>query len=322
MKKYLSLYSLILLCLLLFPSNVISFDGPLSVRNHFPLFLHANTPALESAKISRSFSARLSYSSIHTVRSSARWSVSLDMEIAEFAFRYTGKISDSFGFGIEIPLFSFNSGVLDSFLESYHDMLGLPDYGRSERPRNDFLYEVRKDGKMIIKGNSGKTGIGDVRLSLKKVVYHDDPVISIKTAIELPTGNESHGFGNGSPDFMGSLLIDKRLSERLLMYGNAGMVFPGNLKAKETIDLKEYFYAGIGIEAAAWEKLHLLGQLFVQTSPFPETDISAVDRTAVMISLGGRYAFKDNSIEFSFTEDPSTSGAPDFTASLLFKKKL
>lgn len=313
---------MIVFCLLLFPSKVISFDGPLSVRNHFPLFLHANAPVLESATIFRSFSAYLLYSSIHTVRSSARWSVSLDMEISELAFRYTGKMSDSFGFGVELPLFSFNSGVLDGFLESYHDMFGLPDYGKSERPRNDFLYEVWKDGRMIIKGNSGKTGIGDIRFSLKKVIYNGDPVISIKTAIELPTGNESHGFGNGSLDFMGSLLIDKRLSKRLLIYGNAGMVFPGNLKAEETIDLREYFYAGIGIEAAAWEKLHLLGQLFVQTSPFPDTDISAVDRTAVMISLGGRYAFKDNSIEFSFTEDMSTSGAPDFTASLLFKKKL
>lgn len=90
------------------------------------------------------------------------------MEIAELALRYSGQISDSFGFGVELPLFNFNSGVLDSFLESYHDLFGLPDYGRSERPRNDFLYEVWKDGKLLIKGSSGKTGVGDVRLSLKK----------------------------------------------------------------------------------------------------------------------------------------------------------
>ncbi len=82
------------------------------------------------------------------------------------------------------------------------------------------------------------------------MIYYGDQVISIKASVELPAGNEHHGLGNGSLDVMGSLLIDKRLSKILSMYANAGMVFLGNLKAKETIDLTEYFYAGIGIEAA------------------------------------------------------------------------
>jgi hypothetical protein len=41
---------------------------------------------------------------------------------------------------------------------------------------------------------------------------------------------------------------------------------------------------------------------------------------AVLLSLGGRYYSGNNSFELSFTEDPNTSGAPDFSLNFSFKK--
>ena len=296
------------------------FDGPLQARNQFPLFLYLNTPYLESASIENSFSAGLSYSSINLVESTSEWDIGLDMEITELNLRFRKNIGDFIELGIELPILSFSSGFMDGFLESYHDAFGFPDYGRSNRPDNEFLYEVRRNRDLVVKGKNGHIGIGDIRLTLKKPLLNSDPAISIKGDIELPTGDAKAGYGNGSIDAGIAVLMDKKLSEYFKSYLNIGAVFPGNLRGHEEITLREFLYGGAAIEASFWKNISLIVQVFVQGSPFPKTDISSVDRLAVLLSLGGRYSSGNNNFEFSLTEDPNTSGAPDFTLNLSFKR--
>jgi len=209
---------------------------------------------------------------------------------------------------------------MDGFLNSYHDAFGFPDYGRSNRPDNEFLYEVRRNRDLVVKGKNGHIGIGDIRLTLKKPLLNSDPAISIKGDIELPTGDAKAGYGNGSIDAGIAVLMDKKLSEYFKSYLNIGAVFPGNLRGHEEITLREFLYGGAAIEASFWKNISLIVQVFVQGSPFPKTDISSVDRLAVLLSLGGRYSSGNNNFEFSLTEDPNTSGAPDFTLNFSFKR--
>ena len=296
------------------------FDGPLQARNQFPLFLYLNTPYLESALVENSFSASLSYSSINLVESSSEWDIGLDMEITELNLRFRKNIGDFIELGIELPILSFSSGFMDGFLNSYHDAFGFPDYGRSNRPDNEFLYEVRRNRDLVVKGKNGHIGIGDIRLTFKKPLLNSDPAISIKGDIELPTGDAKAGYGNGSIDAGIAVLMDKKLSEYFKSYLNIGAVFPGNLRGHEEITLREFLYGGAAIEASFWKNISLIVQVFVQGSPFPKTDISSVDRLAVLLSLGGRYSSGNNNFEFSLTEDPNTSGAPDFTLNFSFKR--
>lgn len=320
MKIFMLILLTPLLLLFAFSSSASSFDGPLQVKNLFPLFLHVNTPNLEKASVENSFSADLLHSSIYMVRNSPEWSVNLDMEISGLDIRFRKKISDSLEFGIDVPVLSFNSGFMDNFLKSYHKAFGFPDYGRSNRPDNEFLYEVRRNGELVVKGKDGKTGIGDIRLSVKKVVLNN-PVISLKAAVELPTGKSSGGFGNGSLDGGVAVLIEHGLSKKVKLYFNSGAVFPGDLKAEKNVKLKNFVYAGTGLEAFLWDNLSILGQVYAQSSIFPKTKISTIDRTPVILTLGGRYYSGKNSIEFSFTEDPNTSGAPDLSFGLSYKRK-
>lgn len=320
MKKIIMLFLLFLTISSFFPIAY-AFEGPLQVKNQFPLFININTPYLETASAENSFSASLSHSSIYLVRDSSEWSIGLDMEITELNLRYKKNIRDLIEFAVDLPILSFNSGFLDGFLNSYHYAFGFPDYGRSNRPDNEFLYEVRRKGVLIVKGESGRMGIGDVRLTLKRPALKGDPAISIKGDLELPTGDAKEGCGSGSIDAGISVLIDKKLSEGFKAYCNLGVVFPGDLKGHERIELREFVHGGAGVEAALLKDFSLLGQVYIQGSPFPKTDISSVDRIAVLFFLGGRYYSGNNSFEFSLTEDPNTSGAPDFTLNFSFKRR-
>jgi len=307
---------------LIFSSVAFPFEGPLQVKNQFPLFFPLNAPYLERASYEDSLSATLSYSSVFMVKDSPEWSVNLDMELAELNFRLRKDIRDVVQLGIDIPFLSFNSGFMDNFLSSYHNAFGFSDYGRNSRPSNEFLYEVRKNGALVIQGEGGSVGIGDIRFSAKKVILSNDPVVSLQATLELPTGNASKGYGSGSVDAGISLLMDKRISEKIKAYLNLGAIFPGSLKGHETVTLKNVVYGGVAVEARPWEHISLLGQVIFQNSPFPKTGISSIDRISALLSFGGRYTSGKSSVELSFTEDPNTSGAPDFTIVIGFKRTL
>jgi hypothetical protein len=298
-----------------------AFDGPLSVKNQFPLFMHLDSPHLESAATVNSFSASLSYSSVFMNKQSAEWKAQLDMEIAGLDLRYTREIGNLFELGIEIPVLSLTSGFMDSFLHDFHSAFGFTDYGRQGRPSNSFLYEVSRNGVVVMRGKNDGIGLGDIRLSAKKVVFSGDPVVSIKADVELPTGAASKGYGSGSLDAGLSLLIDKRLGEKIMAYYNMGVIFPGKLKAVELIRLNTSVYGGIGLEAILSRNFSLIGQVMVQASPFPKTGIGNIDRPGVLLALGGRYLKGKENFEISFAEDPNTAGAPDFSMNIAYKKK-
>lgn len=312
-----------MVCVLaLFSSTASAFDGPLPARNQFPLFLPADAPYLDTALLDDSFSAGLSYSSVYLVRQSADWETGLDFEMAELSLRFRKNITDLIEVGAELPVLSINSGFLDGYIRSYHNAFGFPDYGRSNRPDNKFLFYVKKKGRYILKGRGGDIGTGDIRLTLKTPLLRGDPAVSAKADIELPTGDAETGYGNGSVDAGLALLVNKRLSGYFMSYANAGVVFPGKFRGRDPVNLRTFLYAGAAVEANATKNLCLIGQVFVQGSPWPKTGISQIDRTAVLLSLGGRYHSGGHSFELSFTEDPNTSGAPDFSLNLSFRRKL
>jgi hypothetical protein len=299
-----------------------SFEGPFQVKNLYPVFLHADQPYLEKASVENSMSYSLSHSSTYTVQESEDWVIHLDMEITEINFRYKRIIKDVFEFGLDIPVLIIGSGFMDGFLEDYHETFGFGDYGRSQRPNNEFLYEVRKDGELIIEGKSG-TRLGDIRVSLKAPLIASDAFnVSIKGDLEIPVSSAKQGFSNGSLDAGASILIDRSITEKIVTYWNFGVVFPGDVRGHEKINLNNFIYGGTAIEVDAGGGLYLMTQLQGQSSIYPETDLQAVDRDAYLIVFGGRYRKDGKSIELSLTEDLSTSGAPDFIINLTYKRTI
>ncbi|TNF55940.1 DUF3187 family protein [bacterium] len=313
---------LVVFLLVFSSSSLYSFEGPLQVKNLYPIFLHANQPYIEKASMENSFSASLSHSSTYTVRQSDDWVINLDMEITELNLRYKRIINNFIEFNFDVPILIFGGGFLDDFLDGYHNMFGLPDYGRSERPLNSFLYEVRHNDKIVVKGNSG-TGLGDLRLTFKKPLFSGSKyAFSLKGDVELPTGSAEEGFGNGSIDAAVSLLTDIVLSDNIMTYWNAGAVFPGPVRGHGKVDLKSFIYGGASIEALFRDRFSIIAQLYGQSDLYPETNITAVDRTAYLLAIGGRYHTERSSFELSLTEDINTAGAPDFIVNLTYKVKL
>jgi len=311
----------LLATVILLPTGTFAFEGPLTVKNQFPIFLPVNQPYLEPAETRSSFDVSLSHSSVYLMENSAAWTAHLDLELTELVFRYRKDISGVAEFGIDLPLLRATAGFLDGPLAWYHDTFGFPDYGRSDRPKNSFLYDVRRNGAPVVEGSNNRVGIGDVRLTVKKQVVRGDPAVSVFADVELPTGDADVGYGSGSVDAAAALLLDKSLGDKARLSANAGIVQPGELRARQAVPLRTFYYGGACVEYMATKRLGLIVQYLVQSSPYPRTDIPQIDGTGMLLVMGGRYYAKSGSYELSLTEDPNTTGAPDFIVNISYKSK-
>jgi len=303
------------------PAAALELAGPFQVKNQFPLFLYTDQPYLEPAASADSFSVSLSHSSLFVMEDSPAWSAHLDLELTELNFRYRRTLPGGTELGVDLPLVRATGGFLDRPLAWYHRASGFPDYNRTSRPDNAFLYEVKRNGMPVVMGENDKSALGDVRLTAKKQLVADDLLVSVMGTLELPTGDAKAGYGNGSVDAGVALLMDKHLGQDNLWYANLGAVFPGDLRGYQTVRLRNYGYFGMGLEALAWPSLSVIGQVSIQTSPYPSTDIGQIDRAAMLLVLGGRYYAERGSYELSLTEDLNASGAPDFILNLTWKGK-
>ncbi len=314
-----SLFTLFLFIgVLMLPAPAGSFDGPLQVRNQFPIFLPLDPPYLESAAVRDSATVSLTHSSVYVIETTPAWTVNMDLELTELNIRLKKTLGARTELGLDVPVLRPTEGFLDRPLSSYHDALGTGDYGRSARPYNEFLYEVLYQGKPVIITENDKTGIGDVRLTLKRVVNDAKPLVSLMANVELPLGDAKAGYGNGSVDAAFAVLVDLDLGRKYRGYGNVGVVVPGDLKSYQTIPMRTYAYAGFGVEAAWWDRFSVIVQTLVAGSPYPRTGIRQGDWPGILLTFGGRYVFGSSSIEFSLTEDPDTAGAPDFIANVTY----
>ncbi len=165
--------------------------------------------------------------------------------------------------------------------------------------------------------------LGDIRIAVKRPLFSsEDLTLSIRGDIEIPVSSAKQGFSNGSIDAGISLLLDKRISDRTMVYLNIGGVVPGDVRGHETLDIDNFIHIGAAIESRLWDYTSVILQLQRQSPIYPNTDLGAVDRNAYLLAIGLRYDAGTGNYELSFTEDLSTAGAPDFIINLTYKHNL
>jgi len=311
------LLSALLYCLLGGGGRAEAFQGPLYTRNSHPLFVGMGNPALESAGLQQFNSVCFTYASTYLVDGNDEWDFNIDLESFIMDIRMKRIVDKELEVSLTIPVISYNDGVLDGLLAEYHDAFGLNDYGRDRRPDNEFLFNVSRRGRILIDGEAGRMAVGDIKLELKQILYSGDTSISFAGFVDFPTGNADHGYGNGNFDWGLALYMDQPLGQTTMLYVNAGYAFSESYEGREEINLRNYLFGSAGIEWVYSRTLSLYTQFVIQGSPYEDTGMREVDGTVSILTFGSRHITGKNSIvEFSFSEDTNTAGAPDFTVSL------
>ncbi len=314
-------------CLLALPQAA-SAAEPLYVKNTGPVAGLLGLPAPRSAQLaghgSWLFATHMGIASHFVLDGNNREALVLDGETWRLAFDFRYGFAEGWEIQLEVPVLSHDGGSLDSLIDGWHDLWGMPDGGRDEVPRDRLNYRYAStSGGFDLRDSSG--GLGDVTLAVHRTLYRDDSwQLGAGLGYKFATGRERDFLGSGAED--GYLVLRAGRAapgSRVSWQGQAGYLRAGRADLLGEAQQRDLWFAGVGVDWAWRDALSLLLQLDSHSAPL-DSDLTALGGTALLLTAGARWRFSpDWSLDLGVVEDIRVETAPDvtFQASLRYRPR-
>lgn len=142
---------------------------------------------------------------------------------------------------------------------------------------------------------SDTNDVGDARLWMKiklRNQSHIVPSVGFRFGVELPNSNQARGIGTNTTNFYGMILAEKRIGDKLNVFGNLGLgILTAPLEATSQNDVLLYGLAG---NYTASDRVNIVGEVngFHSTrkrAPLGTEDFSEARLGAQIRALGVRW---------------------------------
>ncbi|MAF64345.1 MAG: hypothetical protein CMJ84_01625 [Planctomycetes bacterium] len=297
--------------------------GPLPARNQHPLALtqislRPRRP-LTTPRGDATLAVGVSYSSIEEIGSIDEQAVSFDGELLRIDSRLRYGLSGRSDLEVELPLLFTTSGFLDAFIESWHELLTLPGGGRTYVEDDQWQMTISDGDDVLFELEEDRLALGDLALIYTSLFQEEGkrvPAMAWRVGVELPTGSESAGFGNGALDFGLGLAGEKNLGRVTSTFGLAWRM-PGQSEgfcASSAHELENAIDLQLGGEYRWNDSLSLLGQLIWSGPMMSSIPVEEIDQEILDLGLGLAWDTGEESrLSFSFHEDLVAATGPDFS---------
>ncbi len=236
----------------------------------------------------------------------------MDVEAMCFSHTISYGLTDRFDLSLNIPLMNLSGGVMDGFIERFHETFGIGQHRRKEMPRNQsqFFY-VDKQGNQhwLRKADWEGFNLGNIAVYSGYRIRDCSPAFSIRAAVKLPTISTEIPTGQKGVD--GSLLYSLRWRwKNLRCYHGGGATYFSDAGDEPVHYYHWRFSSATTLEYPTRYNFSILAHIVLNT---PAADYPALDDYVLEISLGyrkkiSRYLFSFALIENLFWYDNS----PDF----------
>jgi hypothetical protein len=262
--------------------------------------------------------AQTAYSSLYQNGHGGSDDVVFDSELSHTSLSARRGVSPGTDVEIELGVTFATAGFMDSIIEDYHRFLGFPSEGRQNRPRNEYEMDVRHNGLLAYRLEPDEPGLSDVPI----VVTHQfipesdsSPAFSARAGIELPTGSESKGFGNGALDWGGGLLAEKSF-DRWTATAAVDYVFTGTSDSFERAGITAHDDLDVqfGLEYRWNDGLSLLLGTVLESPVTRDIPLKEIDGNILSIDIGASWDVGERSrFLVEFGEDAIARSGPDLT---------
>jgi hypothetical protein len=244
--------------------------------------------------------------------------VAFDGEIWRTSVLLRRAIGPGADLAIELPIVYATSGFLDLAIEEFHGFFGFPDGGRDERPRFAYDMVAEHEGTVAYRMRGNEIGLGDVPVVLTVSVLDESeatPALAVRAGVELPTGSEPDGFGNGKLDY-GIGVLAERSFGRWTATGAVDWIEAGTSRSFERagVEAENGLDAQLGLEYRWNDDLSLLLGTVYTPPPTSDIELEEIDGAMLSLDIGGAWDVGERSrLVIVFSEDLITQSAPDFT---------
>jgi len=292
---------------------------PYAIANRNPFVQIYGLPTARSAELTPagtfSTALQLELSSNFTVSSEETESIFIDGETYRTNFQLRVGVSDKLELGLDIPYLSHDGGSLDGFIDSWHNVFGLPDGGRSSYPEDQLRFSYEKDGQEMVNLNQAKDGLGDVDLNaMYQLPSTATRQWALRGQVKLPTGEVEDLLGSDSTDVAVALhLSDRSWFEKtgIALHGSVGLLWMGEGAVLDNIRKDWVVYGSTTLAWQASEHVSLKLQLDAHTA-FYDSGLTELGSESAQLTLGGAVKLSERwVVNLAVSEDIVVDTAPD-----------
>lgn len=251
-------------------------------------------------------------------------SILFDGETRRLGLSYRRGVSGRLELGIEVPWVAHESGGLDGFIDRWHDLFGLPEGVREERPRDELLFHYASHEREF-RFSRNAQGVGDVRLLGGWRLRHAERSSSaLRFSVKLPTGDSDTLLGSGGTDVSLGFAGDGRQLigvERLSGFYRTSATWLGtpDFDSRPLRPFVAQVSAGLGYALTA--RSTLAAQVLVR-SPVYDSAVSPLGDTAAALTVGVRFRLPNEySLTLAVGEDLHAGSMPDVTFAVSLQKR-
>lgn len=295
--------------------------GPLDVKTNGPIvqnflqFRPRTTRTTEPGQLRVELAS--AYSSVFENGTDGHSHVVLDGELWRNALLFRTGITSTIDIEAELPYLSATSGFLDGFIRRWHDFFGLPSGGRETRPDDKYEMRIDKDGKRVFSLDSSTVELGDIPIVVTGRIVDEGPStpsVAWRAGIELPTGSQTKGFGNGGIDWGGGFALEHSI-DRFTLTGGAYYVSTATPDSFSDADVRvlDQVYLQAGAEMRWSDSGSLVAGLRFSRAATHDIPIMEVDGSVLDLDVGWAEDIGGSLLTFGLTEDLIAESGPDFS---------
>jgi hypothetical protein len=231
-------------------------------------------------------------------------------------------LSETFHWGLRIPYVSHSGGFLDSTVDAWHELTGLPDGGRSTEPTGQLNYVYVKDGVTAYQLNQDENSAGDITAFAHWLQSPGESwQLGYNAQLKAPTGKASSLSGSEASALAlwADLATTEKAGKRLHHNFAGGISFHdrGEILSQQQRNIVPFVsYTG----AWRWsDTTTFKGQIYGHGAVWNDSEVSAFTQEALQGALGINWDYSNQGgyeYELALVEDLLVRTAPD--VSLIF----
>jgi hypothetical protein len=294
--------------------------------NQNPLIQIYGLPAMGESRVlgpdESTMAVHLQIANHFTGASSSSEILSLDGETRRLTLHWRQGLPGNREWGFELPYVSHNGGFLDAFIEEFHDIFGMQQYGRIDLPRGRVDYRYTRDGVNLVNLTRAVSGVGDVRLFAGMPVAMGTAsrgyVAVWRVSLKLPTGDDTELLGSGSTDLAGWLsAATTRPPDKWNLYGGGGLLLMNEGNVIPAQQRHVVAFGTFGISQKFFSQVTINAQLDTHSPFYSDSGLRQLGRHAVQGLLGLDWEFAPRKfLAFSISEDLVVGASPDVAFNL------
>ena len=208
----------------------------------------------------------------------------LDAEAATFHLGASRDLGQRTFFVADVPVSSVYAGVMDGFLDWYHNLIGIPIPERQLRPRNQFEYRIELPNGDTLVRRRLDPALGDIRLGLG--VRHTDAVQSV-LSLTLPTTTGADGYGRNTLSVSLLNTWRARWHPRLRYEGSFDVGYTPSTSGPLAPYQNTFFVAATsGVRWNFAGVSSMFGNLYYHSSYYSNTGFLSLDRPELSFDYG------------------------------------